>query len=116
MHLIVMRTVNDTTLTTRLLANLTKQCGWFFLVRTKTESINMYASSVLIAGGKLKGFLRKSERLSCERSKSYCVGLGFCDFSYFFFLVTPFSVFSTDFLDFASSLLPFFDFGCFYVF
>jgi hypothetical protein len=86
------------------------------VMRAKAGYGMKYASSVLIVGGKLKGFLRKSERLSCERSKSCCVGLGFYDFSYFFFLVAPFSVFSTDFLDLASSLLPFLDFGGFYVF
>jgi hypothetical protein len=39
------------------------------------------------------------------------VGLGFSDFYVFFFLAAPFYVFSTDFLDFVSSLplLPFLD-------
>ena len=76
---------------------------------TESALLDKYASSVVIAGGKLNGFLRKSERLSCDRSRSCWVCLGFSDFSVFFFLGAPFSVFYTDFLDLESSLLPFLD-------
>jgi len=37
----------------------------------------MYASSVVMAGGKVKGFLRKSEKLSCDKSKSCAGAWGF---------------------------------------
>ncbi len=62
----------------------------------------MYASSVVMVGGKLYGFFKKSEKLSWDKSNSWLTGSGFSDLSSFFFF-GAFSVFSTDFLDLLSA-------------
>jgi hypothetical protein len=56
-----------------------------------------------MAGGKLNGFFKKSEKLSWERSKSGLGASPFSDLSSFFFFDT-FYVLSTDFLDLLSAL------------
>ena len=59
-----MRTKHYATFTTCLLAYLAKQSSRLFVVRAESMLRQKYASSVEIAGGKLKGFFKKSERLS----------------------------------------------------
>lgn len=70
MHLVVVRAIHDATLASSLFADLAEESSWLFVVRAESISRHWYASSEETAGGKVKGFLRKSEKLSWERSRS----------------------------------------------
>lgn len=63
-HLIVVGTVNGTALTASLLAHLAEEGCRFLMVRAQACYKRKYASSVVTVGGKLKGFFKKSEKLS----------------------------------------------------
>ena len=75
-HLIVVGAVDGTALAASLLAHLAEEGCGLLVVRAEACYKSRYASSVVTVGGKLKGFFKKSEKLSCERSKSGLTGLG----------------------------------------
>ncbi len=75
-HLIVVGAIYGTALAASLFTHLAEEGCGLLVVGAEACYKRSYASSVVTVGGKLKGFFKKSEKLSCERSRSGLTGLG----------------------------------------